>query len=280
MDNFRFDQAEGLRRMLAGSRPRVFTFLSSTPGDEKSAMLVNLCASLARAGTNALLLDASMSIRGSAEKLAVMPTATLLQVARGEKKMEDVILSMPQGFGLAVLASAAFRQALRHSNQMQRVEEVFDSLAQQADVLMVDAELDANDSLPLPVLSGSEIVVQVSDGAASIKSAYSIIKRLHEQLGRRPFSILVTGVTEQRAQVIYQNMAQAASRYLAISLNSIGFVPQDEHVARATRLGRAVIEAFPLAGASVAFRQLAERFICADSRADFGMAARGSNFFA
>ncbi|HSY26137.1 MAG TPA: antiactivator of flagellar biosynthesis FleN protein, partial [Burkholderiaceae bacterium] len=48
MASFDFDQAEGLRRMLAGPKPRIFTFLSATPDDEKSAMLSNLGASLVR----------------------------------------------------------------------------------------------------------------------------------------------------------------------------------------------------------------------------------------
>lgn len=280
MDNFQFDQAEGLRRILAGPKPRVFTFLSSMKNDDKNAMLVNLCASLARFGSNAILLDASMGSHGAAGKLGVTPDATLLQVARGEKAIDDAILTTQQGFGMAVLAGPAFRQALRHSKQMQSIEKTFDTLVQQTEVLMVDAELDEDDALPLPILAESDIVVQVSDSAASIKSAYAMIKRLHEQLGRRPFSILATGATEQRAQVVYQNMAQAASRYLAISLDSIGFVPQDEHMTRAARLGRSVIDAFPLAGASVAFRRMAERFICSDNRVDYGMMARGPSFSA
>jgi flagellar biosynthesis protein FlhG len=41
-------------------------------------------------------------------------------------------------------------------------------------------------------------------------------------------------------------------------------VPADEHLTRAARLGRTVIDAFPMAGASVAFRHLAGRFAYAD----------------
>jgi flagellar biosynthesis protein FlhG len=37
-------------------------------------------------------------------------------------------------------------------------------------------------------------------------------------------------------------------------------VPADEYLHRAARLGRAVVDAFPLAGASVAFRRLAGKF--------------------
>jgi flagellar biosynthesis protein FlhG len=56
--NFDFDQAEGLRRMLAGPKPRIVTFLSATPEDDKGAMLVNLGASLARAGNDVMIVDA------------------------------------------------------------------------------------------------------------------------------------------------------------------------------------------------------------------------------
>ncbi len=80
------------------------------------------------------------------------------------------------------------------------------------------------------------------------------------QFGRRPFGVLVTGADEQRgASWCSDNMAQAANRYLAVELHSFGSVPADDHLKRAARLGRAVVDAFPLAGASVAFRRLAGR---------------------
>jgi flagellar biosynthesis protein FlhG len=125
---------------------------------------------------------------------------------------------------------------------------------------VVDAELGHDGSFPLASLASSEIVVQVTTDPQSITSAYSIIKRVSSHLGQRPFSVLVTGASDKEAQVVYRNMAQAAKRYLAVKLNSMGSVPADEHVTRAARLGRAVVEAFPLAGASVAFRRLAEKF--------------------
>ena len=134
-------------------------------------------------------------------------------------------------------------------------------LARKYDALIVGAMLDKNDFLPLPVLSDGAVIVQVSDTAESIKSAYTMIKRLNSALGRRPCSVLVTGSTEARAKVVFENMEKAASRYLAVPLTSIGCIPDDDHVARATRLGRPVIDAFPHAGASLAFRRIADSFI-------------------
>jgi flagellar biosynthesis protein FlhG len=116
----------------------------------------------------------------------------------------------------------------------------------------------------------------VSTGAASITAAYSVIKRLSGEMGQRPFSVLVTGASEKEAQVVYRNMAAAAGRYLAVKLNSMGSVPADEHLTRAARLGRAVVEAFPMAGASVAFRRLAGRFALGTAGEPKGMLPGGA----
>jgi flagellar biosynthesis protein FlhG len=140
-----------------------------------------------------------------------------------------------------------------------RLATAFGTLAKKSDIVLVDAELGADDTLPIPAMMQGEIVVQVSTSATSIKHAYAIIKRLNAKMGRRPFSLLVTGASDKEAKVVYDNMADAARRYLAVELHSMGSVPADEHLKKAAYLGRSVVEAFPLAVASVAFRRLAGR---------------------
>ena len=272
MANFDFDQAEGLRRMLAGPKPRIVTFLSATAEDDKGAMLVNLGASLARAGNDVLIVDAGVHEYGVAQRLGVHRGASLLQVARQECGLNEVICQVPQGFKVASMKRGA--GALHPgADELRRLARSFDVLVKQTGIVIVDGEFGefgesgvfgspsgAETGFPVPVMDSSEIVVQVSTSAASITAAYSLIKRLSQQLGRRPFGILVTGASETEAKVVYDNMCSAASRYLAVNLTSRGSVPADEYLHRAARLGRAVVDAFPLAGASVAFRQLAGRF--------------------
>jgi flagellar biosynthesis protein FlhG len=251
--SFDFDQAEGLRRMLQGPRPRIVTFLSATPEDDKGAMLVNLGASLAQLGNDVLIVDACEREYGVARRLGINRAASLASVAHQECALNQVLHAVPQGFSVAALGTA-------QRGDERRLAKTFDVLVKQAGIVMVDAELGPDGELPLPLMSTSEIVVQVSTGAASITNAYALIKRLSHQLGRRPFGILVTGATEAEAKVVYDNMSTAATRYLAVTLNSMGSVPADEYLHRAARLGRSVVDAFPLAGASVAFRRLAGKF--------------------
>ena len=258
MANFDFDQAEGLRRMLAGPKPRIVTFLCATPQDDKGAMLVNLGASLARAGNDVLIVDACEREYGVAQRLGVDRGASLLHVARQECGLNQVINQVPQGFG--VVSMARGRSGRSGPDEARRLAKSFDVLVKQTGIVIVDGEFGPDDSFPVPIMASSEIVVQVSASAASITAAYSLVKRLSQQLGRRPFGILVTGASEAEAKVVYDNMASAATRYLAVPLTSMGSVPADEYLQRAARLGRAVVDAFPLAGASVAFRRLAGRF--------------------
>ena len=258
MANFDFDQAEGLRRMLAGPRPRIVTFLSATPQDDKGAMLVNLAASLARAGNDVVIVDACQQEYGVAQRLGVDRGANLLNVARQECALNQVVHEVPQGFN--VVSMARGRVSRPGADEARRLAKAFDVLVKQSGMVIVDGELGPDDSFAVPLMGECEIVVQVSTSAASITAAYALIKRLSQQLGRRPFGILVTGASEAEAKVVYDNMSAAASRYLAVQLTSMGSVPADEYLHRAARLGRAVVDAFPLAGASVAFRRLAGRF--------------------
>ncbi|SDC21679.1 flagellar biosynthesis protein FlhG [Massilia sp. PDC64] len=257
MASFDFDQAEGLRRMLAGPKPRIVTFLSATLQDDKGAMLVNLGASLAQSGNDVMIVDACTRDYGVAQRLGVDRGPSLLQVARQECALNQVIHPVPQGFSVATMA----RTAVTSADEARRLAKTFDVLVKQAgSIVMVDGEFSEDGTFPVPIMASSEIVVQVSTSATSITNAYALIKRLSQHLGRRPFGILVTGATEAEAKVVYDNMSSAATRYLAVTLSSMGSVPADEYLHRAARLGRAVVDAFPLAGASVAFRRLAGRF--------------------
>lgn len=261
MASFDFDQAEGLRRMLAGPRPRVITFLSATPEDDKGAMLINLGASLAQTGNDVTILDGCEREYGVAQRLGFEHGPSLLQVARQEAALSDIVRKAPQGFSVATLARDRQGRSAMPAGQeeLRRLGKAFDVMAQQSGIVIVDGEF-GEAGFALPALADSELIVQVSTSAASITNAYALIKRLAQQFGRRPFGIIVTGASEAEARVVYANMASAATRYLAVTLNSMGSVPADEYLQRAARLGRAVVDAFPLAGASVAFRQLAGRF--------------------
>ncbi|MFZ6719466.1 MinD/ParA family ATP-binding protein [Undibacterium sp. Ji49W] len=254
-----FDQAEGLRRMLANPKPRVFTFLSALKEDEKSGMLVNLGVTLARQGSEVLMIDARASDNSIGAWLNASNDRTLLDVARQQRTMKEAIKMVAAGLSVTMLTRQASLTSALPPESARQLTEVFDVVANQADLVMVDGDINANDAFALASLDDSELVIQVSADPHMIKAAYGLIKRVSNRVGRRGYGILVSGASEKEARLIYTNMAQAASRYLAVPLHYVGHVPEDEHVRKAAHLGRSVIDAFPKARASLAFSKLAEQ---------------------
>ncbi len=276
MASYDTDQAEGLRRLLERPTPRVFTFFSVLPDDEKGAMLINLAASLAANDHNALLVDACMTPSGVLSRFGGIVVATLLDVARQERGMDEAVRMVPEGFALARLSRKNV-SASTHP-QASRLAEIFDALTAESDVTLVNGELSDEDALPVPAMEMGEIVVHMSTTPSSIKAAYVLLKDLSDRLGRRPFSLLVSGGSEAEAQMVYANMAQTANRYLAAQLNFMGSIPADEHIRRASGQGRTVLEAFPLTGASLAFKRLAGQFSLSNlTKGTYGMATDGAS---
>lgn len=253
-----FDQAEGLRRLLAGPKPRVFTFLSALREDEKSGMLVNLGVSLARQGNQVLMVDARASENSVGAWLNASHDETLLDVARQQRTMKEAVKLVAAGLSATMLSRHAWAAAKLPQDSARQLSRVFDAAANKVDLVIVDSELGGDDTFPLATLDDSELVIQVSSDPDMIKAAYGLIKRVSNRVGRRSYGILVSGTSEKEARLIYTNMAQAARRYLAVPLHYVGHVPEDEYVRKAAHLGRSVIDAFPKARASLAFSRLAE----------------------
>lgn len=268
MASFVNDQAEGLRRMLGQQGSRVVSVVSAAPVQDKQQLLFNLAACLNRVGRDVLLFDACRGPGGVATDLAPASAASLLEAARGERVLEDVRQPCSHGFGIAALT----RGPMPRVADQRPLGAAFERLSRGCDVLLADVELDDAGDLPLAAMANGDIVVQVLNNPESIVRAYGLIKRLHGRLGRRPFAIVVCGASEQEARAVHANMAQAANRYLALQLRSLGSVPTDPDLQRAAQLARPVIDAFPMAAAAQALRRLASHFLAPGSMAAPGQA--------
>lgn len=259
MADFREDQAAGLRRLMSGPKPRIVSLLSATAGNELPRILTNLAASFRHYGSDALIVHAADANAETLRHYRLAGMGSLADVIRGKHTLYDVIRQGDQGYASAVLAPAHLAcnplpQALADDLGRQ-----LGALAEQFEVVLVEAALDEAQRLPLAMLDAGDIVIQLDRKPASIQQAYRLIKQLHGRLGSRPFGILVTGADETEARTVFDNVAGVARRYLGLKLDYIGHIPADEHMARATSLGRSVIDAFPMATVSRAFTALAGR---------------------
>lgn len=254
------DQAEGLRRLLAEDFVRIVTLTSGKRGAGKTSVLINLAVALARRGKQVMILDEHQGQHSVVGMLGLTPYYSLTHVLRREHTLDQIMLSGPEGIGVVPCGKSVQALANISAADLEWLVASFAQLAHPVDVVLVDAIAGvAGNVLPLS-LAAQELVVVVDPQASSMTQAYALIKVLNQGFARRNFHIVVNrAASPEEAGVVFNNMAKVASRFLRVSLDFMGSVPQDEKVHRATQLGRTVVDAFPASAAAQSFRNLAEK---------------------
>lgn len=262
MANSIHDQAEGLRRLLVHEVQdfmRIVVIASGSAGAGKTTAVINLAAALARDGKDVLVIDENVGASNLSSTLGLTVHRDLLDVMRRDMTLDDVIVAAPEGFhflsagrGMRVLGKLGL-------DDQAHLLDCFARFDRPVDVVLVDALAGrASRSLPLN-FSSHEVVVVVSPEPTSITAAYGLIKHISSGQGKKRFRILVNKARDEtEARMIFDNIASAANRYLAVSAGFMGFVPPDEKLRQSASRGRPVIESFPAAASAAAFHRLAE----------------------
>lgn len=253
MHNAASDQAEGLRRMFGGNRLRVLALAAGKAGVGRRTIAANLAAALARTGRAVLLADCETEPRGALAALGLVAGSEGASAVIEGHGIETALVRGPDGLSALRLGTLPRdARALAVAESLMRISAGNDYLVlncpDPAALGLIDIEPDRLD-----------IVVVLSRAAASITEAYALVKRMHATWSHRRFLVLVNRVdSEAEANAIFGNMARVAQGYLSVNLELLGWIPGDECLTRAGRLGRAVFDAWPDAPSSAAIRRLAE----------------------
>lgn len=125
-------------------------------------------------------------------------------------------------------------------------------------LLLIDAVLDPQGALTPWAAQADHIVVVLQPSATSIKTAYACVKNLHYAHALQRVRMLVNHVTDaSQAERILANLAQTSGRYLAMTLESAGWVRADPQMLQARRLNLTVVEACRTSPAAIDFCRIA-----------------------
>ncbi|MBU9172601.1 MULTISPECIES: AAA family ATPase [Burkholderia] len=239
MDKHTTDQAEGLRRLLAGRATRIVAVTGGPAGVGCTTTVVNLAAALAALGKDVLVVDERSDVDSAAATLAgswVRTGSTVRHAA---------------GFSICVAAELA-----RDGYDDARLAAYLEGAA---DIVLVDAQRDAEGAFSALARAANDVLVVTRVAGPAITEAYACMKRLHYAHALAQFRVLVNHVQSAAdARAAYENLAGVASRYLAVALDEGGYVSADPLVARARELVHTVVDAFPSAAAARDYRQIAQ----------------------
>ncbi|MGO9445027.1 MAG: hypothetical protein ACLPXB_09655 [Thiobacillaceae bacterium] len=113
-----------------------------------------------------------------------------------------------------------------------------------------------------PNIDRTEIVIVLQPDSKSITSGYGLLKQLSGKYGIDRFYVLLNKSTSADGSAsIARNFADAAGRFLGVSVHYLGHIPCDAQLEKAARLKKSVVDAFPIAESARQFRQMADKLV-------------------
>jgi len=254
------DQAAGLRRMAQPTPVRVIAITSGKGGVGKTNVSVNLAIAMSNAGKRVMLMDADLGLANVDVLLGLHPDCNLSHVIDGQRSLEEVIVKGPSDIMVVPAASGVKRLAELSTMENAGLIRAFSELNYDVDALIIDTAAGINESVTSFSRAAQEVVVVVCDEPASITDAYALIKVLNTEYDIQRFRVLANQAqSAQEGRELFNKISRVTDRYLDVTLEFMGVVPQDDYLRKAVRKQRAVVQAFPRSRSAIAFKNLAQK---------------------
>ena len=251
-------QAAGLKRLTNPGPVQVIAVTGGKGGVGKTSVSVNLASAFASTGKRVMLLDGDLGLANVDVFLGLSPRHTMAHVLSGQRTLEEVIVQSPDGIqvvpGASGVADMANLSVAAHLSLVQ----AFSTLSNRVDVMIVDTAAGISHSVLQFTQAAQHVLVVVCDEPASMTDAYALIKVLSRQHGIDRFRVLANMVRSPgEGEQLFEKLQRVTSKFLDVTLEHIGEIPEDPYLKRAIREQRPVLSAFPASPAARAFKKLA-----------------------
>ena len=224
---------------------RVIAVTSGKGGVGKTNVSANLAALAARSGKRVLIIDADLGLANVDIIFGIKPMRHIGDLLQPGVSANDVLAQaapnihiLPAGSGVQSLTELDRKDKLRLVAALDTLEERFD-------LVIIDSGAGIGDNVLFFVGAAQEVVLVLSPEPTSLVDAYAVVKVLSQH--------------EMPARDMFQKLSTVTGRFLTAKLRHLGYVPRDENVHRAVMAQKPVVDLFPMAPASRALVDVAER---------------------
>ncbi len=270
------DQAKTLRditaakRSAAALRPEtdqsthVYAVTSGKGGVGKTAVVANLAFTLAALDKRVLILDADLGLANIDVVFGLSPAYNLNHFFSGEQELQDIIVEGPNGIKILPAGSGIQNFTKLDAHQKMRLLDGLDSMHNHFDYVLIDTEAGISENVTYFNTAAQEIIVVTTTEPTAITDAYALMKLLSTQYHEKKFNLVVNQIQlEEDALDVYRKLTMVANRYLDISIDFLGSIPEDRQMHDSIRKQQVICDLNPGSKISQAFTKLAGR-ICSE----------------
>lgn len=229
-------------------------------GVGKTTVSVNLATACAQQGKRVMLLDGDLGLANVDVLLGLSPQYTLANVLRGEQSLEDIVVEAPQGFSVVPGASGVTSLANLGVAENLGLVRAFSSLGHNLDMLIVDTAAGISHTVLQFAQATQHVLVVICDEPTSMTDAYALVKVLSRNHGVSRFRVLANMTrTPGEGNALFDKFERVTSRFLDVTLEYVGEIPDDSYMRKAIREQRPVTESYPSSPSGSAFKNLARK---------------------
>lgn len=249
------------RHGIGTAQTKVISITSGKGGVGKTTLVTNLSSQLAREGKRVLILDGDLGMANVDIMFNVRPTKTIFDVVQGEATIREVLVEVAPGITLIPGGSGVFELQTLSVYQKQALLHEVSALGGEYDIMFVDTAPGIDDNVLYLNSAAQEICVVVTPDPASIADSYALIKVLHQRYRENRFSIICNQVRDEVDGIkLFNRLNGISQRFLYVSLDFAGSVPNDLNLIQSTRAQQLVTLAYPDCAASQAIRKMTGKF--------------------
>jgi flagellar biosynthesis protein FlhG len=195
-------------------------------------------------------------------RISAWPTSTkynLYHVIKGQKKLKDIVIDVPEG--IKIIAGASGFHQLANLDPKQRNEFISSvSELDSDDYMIIDTGAGVSQNVLSFVMASDEIVVVTTPEPTAITDAYGIIKSIAAQSPDKIIKIVVNRVQSvAEGNRVAQRVINIAGQFLNIKVENLGFIYDDIYVPKSVRNQKPFIVSYPKSKASGCIAIIADR---------------------
>ena len=250
----------------AGKSPRKLVVSAGKGGVGTTTVAVNLAVALARAGMRTILCDADLSGADATWLCGVEARHSIADVFSGRRTVHEVLQGGPNGIQVVpgVWSPSAVPDC--SPNAQERLLRELDQLGRHAEWIVIDAGSGLNHVVRRFWQAADRLLLVTTPEAVSIMDAYAAVKLFVAEQPRVPVHTLVNQApNDEVALAVHTRLAEAAQRFLGLTLQAGGSLPWDAAIALAAAAARPLGPDQSDSAAATAIRTLAETLLAADA---------------
>lgn len=259
------------------SQTRTISITSGKGGVGKTSLVCNIATWLARTGQNVLILDGDLGMANVDIMFGVRTQYSIKDLLNGSRRIDEVLHQVDQRIWL-IPGGNGFHELQNLSEREKRVLlDQLGGLKQHFDTMLIDTAPGIDNNVMYFNISAQEIYVVVTPDPSSFTDAYALIKVLHTYYKEKRFSIIANQVRdEQEGMAVFQRLSDVSQKFLFISLDYMGCIPNDVSVRRATKNQQLFVKSSPECPASQSIKKMIDKI---SANQNLGQMKGGIQFF-